>query len=136
MATRIEHINPDGLLKSPAFSQVVSVEGSGKTIYIGGQDAVLSNNDLVGKGDLKAQTVQVMKNIGKALEAAGAGWKDVIKLSIFLKQGQNAGSAFEAAKSEMKEMTSPPVITVVFVAGFGNPDFLLEIDAVAFTASK
>ncbi|MDF2189019.1 RidA family protein [Paraflavitalea sp. CAU 1676] len=136
MATMIEHINPDSLLKSPAFSQAVTVEGGGKTIYIGGQDAVLSNNELVGRGDLNAQTVQVMKNIRIALEAAGGGWKDVVKLNIFLKQGQDAGGAFKAAQSEMKGMTKPPVVTVVYVAGFGNPDFLLEVDAVAFVPAS
>lgn len=37
MNGRIEHINPDGLMKNPAFSQVVTTLGNGKTIYIGGQ---------------------------------------------------------------------------------------------------
>lgn len=39
MKTQIKYINPDGLFKSPAFSQVVTTQGNGKTIYIGGQDA-------------------------------------------------------------------------------------------------
>ena len=36
----MEHINPDGLIKNPAFSQIIATEGNGKTIYIGGQNAV------------------------------------------------------------------------------------------------
>jgi hypothetical protein len=37
---RVEHINPEGLTKNPAFSQAVVVTGPAKTIYVGGQDAV------------------------------------------------------------------------------------------------
>ena len=36
----IEHLNPDGLMKNPAFSQAVAVTGPHKTIYVGGQNAV------------------------------------------------------------------------------------------------
>lgn len=40
MENRVEHINPDGLIKNPAFSQVVTTQGKGKTIYIGGQNSI------------------------------------------------------------------------------------------------
>jgi hypothetical protein len=36
----VEHINPDGLLRSPAFSHVVTVTGPVRTVYVGGQNAV------------------------------------------------------------------------------------------------
>jgi len=36
----VEYINPDRLHKNPAFTQVISVSGPVKTIYVGGQDAV------------------------------------------------------------------------------------------------
>jgi hypothetical protein len=48
----IQHINPEGLFGSPAFSQIVTTEGKGKTIYIGGQNAVSAQSQIVGKGDL------------------------------------------------------------------------------------
>jgi enamine deaminase RidA (YjgF/YER057c/UK114 family) len=44
---KIAHINPDGLYKSPAFSQAVVAEG-GKTIYIGGQNGFLPDGTLAG----------------------------------------------------------------------------------------
>ncbi|HMX30461.1 MAG TPA: sulfur transferase domain-containing protein, partial [Blastocatellia bacterium] len=49
-------INPDGIAKSPYYSHAVAVEG-GKTIYISGQVALNAEGQLVGKGDLRAQTV-------------------------------------------------------------------------------
>lgn len=43
---KITHVNPDGLYKSPAFSQAVVAEG-GKTIYIGGQNGILPDGTMV-----------------------------------------------------------------------------------------
>lgn len=130
----IEHINPDGMMKTPAFSQAVTTSGSGKNIYIGGQNAVNEKGEVIGKGDIAAQTEQVMKNIVTALGACGATMKDVVKLTIFIAQGQDAQKGFEASQKFMPKDANPPVITAVFVAGMGNPDFLLEIEAVAFVA--
>jgi len=48
----IEHLNPEGLHKNPAYSQAVAVAGPVKTVYVGGQNAVDSEGNLVGKGDL------------------------------------------------------------------------------------
>ena len=58
MNANIELISPDGLLKNPAFSQVAITKGNGNTIYIGGQNAVTKNGEVVGKGDIKLQTEQ------------------------------------------------------------------------------
>jgi enamine deaminase RidA (YjgF/YER057c/UK114 family) len=60
---QVQYINPDDLSKNPAFTQVVTVSGPGKTIYIGGQDAVDASGTIVGKGDIKAQVEQVFKNL-------------------------------------------------------------------------
>lgn len=128
----IKHINPDGMLKTPVFSQAVVTSGTGRTIYIGGQNAVNEKGEVIGKGNIAAQTEQVMKNIVTALEACGATMKDVVKLNIFITQGQDAQKGFEASQKFMPKDAKPPVITALFVAGMGNPDFLLEIDAVAF----
>jgi len=127
----IQFINPEGMMKSPAFSQAVTTQGSGKTIYIGGQNAVNEKGEMVGKGDIALQTEQVMKNIGIALEACGAGYKDIIKLNIYILQGEDAMKAFKASQQFTAHNPNPPIITVVFVAGL-NPGYLLEIDGVAF----
>ncbi|PKP01182.1 MAG: RidA family protein [Bacteroidetes bacterium HGW-Bacteroidetes-6] len=131
MNGQIKRINPDGLMKNPAFSQVVTTQGSGKTIYIGGQNAVNENRELVGKGDIQAQTEQVMKNIQVALGSCGAAFDNLVKLSIHIVQGQNLYEAFQASQKFLN-ISNPPVITVLIVAGLANPDFLIEIDATAF----
>ena len=49
---QVQHINPEGLSKNPAFTQVVTVTGPVKTIYIGGQDAVGASGTIIGKGPI------------------------------------------------------------------------------------
>ena len=128
---KVQYLNPEGLPKNPAFTNVVTVTGPVKTIYIGGQDAVDASGAIVGKGDLKAQTEQILKNIQAALAAAGAQPEHIIKWNIYVVQGQSVQDGFAAFQSVWGNPPNPPVITVAFVAGLGHPDFLAEIDAIA-----
>jgi len=132
MNGRIQHINPDGLSKNAAFSQVVTTQGNGKTIYIGGQDAVNAQGKIVGKGDIAEQTEQVMKNLQTALSACGATFDNLIKLSIYIVQGQDLYRGFQASQKFLGNLTNPPAITGFFVAALAHPDYLVEVDAVAF----
>lgn len=134
MKNKIQYFNPEGLLKSPAFSQVVTTQGTGKTIYIGGQDAVNEQGEIVGKGNLAAQTTQVMLNLQTALSACGATWNDVIKLTIYVVPEQNLHSGFQAAQEFLGKRSQPPVISAIIVAGLAHPDFLVEIEATAFVS--
>ena len=127
----VQHLNPEGLNKNPAFTNVVVVSGAAKTIYIGGQDAVDASGAIVGKGDLRAQTEQIFKNLEIVLNAAGATVHDVIKWNIYVVQGQNLAPGFEVFQRVWGQHPNPPLITGVFVAGLAHPDFLVEIDAVA-----
>ena len=127
----VKYINPDGLPKNPAFTNVVTVTGPAKTIYIGGQDAVDASGAIVGKGDLRAQTEQILRNIQAALAAGGARPEHVVKWTIYVLQGQSVQEGYAAFQSVWGNPPNPPVITVVFVAGLGHPDFLAEIDAIA-----
>ena len=128
----IKYINPEGLMKSPAFSQVVTTEGKGKTIYIGGQNAVNVNHELVGKGDIRIQTDQVMQNIETALTTCGATFNNIVKLNIYIVQGQDVTGAYQASQKYMAKASHPPVVTAFFVSALGNPEYLLEVETTAF----
>jgi enamine deaminase RidA (YjgF/YER057c/UK114 family) len=131
----VQHLSPEGLPNNPAFTNVVVVSGAVKTIYIGGQDAVDASGAIVGKGDLKAQTEQVFQNLQTALAAAGASLEHVIKWNIYIVQGQPLQAGFEVFQRVWGRRPHPPAITGLFVAGLANPDFLVEIDAVAVVPS-
>jgi enamine deaminase RidA (YjgF/YER057c/UK114 family) len=128
---RVEHLNPEGLSKNPAFTNVVVVDGPVRTIYIGGQDAVDASGKIVGAGDIGAQSAQVFANIQTALEAAGAGLEHVIKWNILIVQGQPLEPGFAEFQRVWGERPNPPAITAAFVSALANPEFLVEIDAIA-----
>jgi enamine deaminase RidA (YjgF/YER057c/UK114 family) len=128
---QVQYINPDALNKNPAFTNVIVVTGTVKTVYVGGQDAVDASGNIVGKGDIKAQTEQVLKNIQAALAAGGAGLEHIIKWNLFIVQGQSLQAGFESFQHFWGRRPNPPAITMAFVSGLANPDFLVEMDAIA-----
>ena len=132
MNNKIDFINPDGLLKNPAFSQIAITKGTGNTIYIGGQNAITKDLEIIGKGDIKLQTEYVLKNIEIALNSCNATLDDLFKLTIYIVQGQDVRKGFEGAQNFLKKLSNPPVITGVVVAGLANPEYLVEIEALAF----
>ena len=127
----VEYLNPDGLHSNPAFTNVIVVTEPARTIYIGGQDAVDAAGKIIGKGDIGAQAAQVMRNLQAALAAVGATLEHVIKWNLYIVQGQPLGPGFAAFEAVWGNRPNPPAITGAYVAGLANPDFLIEIEAVA-----
>ncbi len=132
----VKYLNPDGLHENPAFSQVVTTEGNARTVYVGGQNAVTSSGEVVGKSDMRQQASQVFKNLEIALAAAGAGLENVIKWNVYVVQGQPPQPAFEEFQRVWGNRPNPPLVTVLFVVGLANPEFLLEVDAIAVVSDK
>jgi enamine deaminase RidA (YjgF/YER057c/UK114 family) len=128
---QVEYLSPEGLPQNPAFSNVVVVSGPVRTVYIGGQDAVDATGQIVGVGDIAAQTSQVLANILTALEAAGAGPEHVVKWNVLVVQGQSLQEGFGAFQRVWGQRANPPVITFAFVSALANPEFLVEMDAIA-----
>lgn len=135
MKKPVEFLSPSGLMQSPVFSQLVVTQGPGKTIRVGGQNAVNEEGELIGKGDLALQTEQAMRNIQAALESAGATFENLVKLTIYIINRKELHSGFMAAQKFLGQMEPPPVISVIILAGLVNPEFLIEIEAEAFLAA-
>ena len=129
--SEVTYLSPDGLYKNPAYSQLVVTKGPMMTIYVGGQNATNKEGQIVGKGDIKAQAMQTLNNLKVALAAGGASLDHVIKWNIYIVAGQDSRVAFEALQEDLKKMPHPPIITGVYVAALAQPDFLLEMDAIA-----
>jgi enamine deaminase RidA (YjgF/YER057c/UK114 family) len=128
----IDFINPDELLKNPAFSQIAITRGSGNTVYIGGQNAITKDLEIIGKGDVAVQTEYILKNIETALSSCGATLENLFKLNIYIVQGQDVKRGFAGAQPFLKKLKNPPLITGIIVAGLAHPDYLVEIEAIAF----
>jgi enamine deaminase RidA (YjgF/YER057c/UK114 family) len=131
MNGNVQHLNPAGLHKNPAYSQAVAVSGNTKTIYVGGQNAVDASGNIVGKGDLRVQTEKALRNLEAALAAGGAKLEHVIKWNVYVVQGQSLQAGFEAFQTVWGHRSNPPVISGLFVTALAHPDYLVEIDAIA-----
>jgi enamine deaminase RidA (YjgF/YER057c/UK114 family) len=128
---RIQRLDPEGLHRNPAFSNVVVVSGNVRTVYIGGQNAVDNDGTIIGVGDVAAQTEQVLRNLRTALEAAGAGPEHIVKWTVLMVEGHDFASGFAAFQKVWGDLSDPPVITSAVVKGLAHPDFLVEMDAIA-----
>ncbi|HEY8340926.1 MAG TPA: RidA family protein [Egibacteraceae bacterium] len=125
----VRHINPEGLHRSPAFSQAVVVEQPRKTIYIGGQNGVDADGRVVGP-TLREQARQALRNLETILASEGTRLADVVHWRIAVVEGQPFEEGLAAFQQVWDPADPPPAITVHVVAGL-NPGCLVEIDAVA-----
>jgi enamine deaminase RidA (YjgF/YER057c/UK114 family) len=127
-------INPPGLKPLGMYTQVTSASG-GSLAFISGQVAVDGDGNVVGKGDMRAQTVQVFENLKLALAGVGATFNDVLKFTIFVK-----GLSPEARKSIMEvrsgyiSKTQPPAATMVGIDKLVLDELLIEIEAIVHVA--
>ena len=129
--TEIQLLRPSRLVESPAFSHVAIVPPGATTIYVGGQNAVDENGQLVGGADVAAQTTKVMENLVTALAAAGAGIQDLVSVTVVLVEGVDVQQAYAAAVPSLAAATTPPLVSGLLVSGLGVPGALVEVSAVA-----
>ena len=94
-----------------------------------GQIAFDANGELVGAGDIAAQTRQVMENIRLALEAAGATFADVVRVVNYITDVSLFGEMAAVRKEYLVEPY--PASTLVEVSALLFPDVLIEIEAIA-----
>jgi enamine deaminase RidA (YjgF/YER057c/UK114 family) len=127
----IEHLRPNGLFHWPSFSQAVVASGT-RTIYISGQVSIDEGGALVGAGDLAAQTVQAMRNVGLALAAAGASFADVVKITTYVvNYAPEQRDVIGKARASFFPSGKPPASTLVGVTALALPEWLIEIEAIA-----
>lgn len=103
---------------------------TGKMLFVAGQIPLdPDTGEIVGDGDITAQTQQVMKNLGAILTAAGATWDDVVKTSVFLSDLTNFGAMNQVYADYFPEETAP-ARACVEVARLPK-DVLVEIECIA-----
>lgn len=127
----VERLNPDGMHKSPIFSQGIILPANARLLLIGGQNSVNAQGEIVGKGDVASQATQALENLQRVLAAAGAGLEDLVKVTVILHDKADLNAAFGAWMAVWGQRANPPTVTGFRVAGLSNPDFLIEIEAQA-----
>lgn len=101
----------------------------GRLVWTSGQIAVAADGS-VPEG-WAPQTRLVFEKLGAALVAAGAGWSDVVKLTLFVVDVAELATV-RAVRDEFVDTSRPPTSSLVRVAGLVRPDLLIEVEAVAW----
>lgn len=131
MIPELVYLNPDNMHKNPAFSQGIIIPPGMRTLIIGGQNAVDEKGEVVGKGDIAAQTMQAVDNLIKVLAAAGGTLDNLVRVGLLLRDDADLRTGFGAWMAKAGQLRNPPTITAAFVARLATPDYLVEIEATA-----
>lgn len=135
-SAQAQFLKPEGIAPGSGYSHVV-VTSPGKLIFIAGQVARDRQGNLVGKGDLRAQGVQVFENLKTALAAAGATFNDVVKINWYIRDFKPESlAALREVRSMYVNKDTPPASTLIGVAALAQDEYLIEVEAVAAIADK
>jgi 2-iminobutanoate/2-iminopropanoate deaminase len=115
------------------FSRAVEAP-VGRTLYISGQVPRDANGKVIGVGDLETQSRAVFDKIKGLVEEAGGTMANVVMINTFLTSLDNY-SVFSRIRGEYFGDNLPASATVK-VAALLNPDFLIEVEAVAVLPEK
>lgn len=127
---KITRINPDNISKPfSSYSHVVTAEGAQKLVFAAGQVAADVDGRVLPPDDFDAQAKMVMQNLTNALAAGGAKISDVTKITIYICNPHDVPKARGILKTYFGEHS--PGSTLCILRGLANPDFLLEIEAIA-----
>ena len=112
----------------PRYSQGILNSG-GKLLFIAGQTASDKDGNVVGKGDIRAQTEQVFANLKAVLKASGGTLDNLVMTTTYITDREYREGYNEVRRGQYKKM--PPTSTLVIVKGLAHPDYLIEIAGIA-----
>ena len=131
MANPPERINVEGLGRLPVFSHASRADG---WIFVSGTLGTRDGSFELVSGGTGAETTQTLRNIERILAAAGAGWRDVVKVSVYVADMASFPAMNEAYAAFFEDGHPPARITVGGVAlALGAA---VEIECVAWRPAE
>jgi 2-iminobutanoate/2-iminopropanoate deaminase len=126
-AQKLERINPDGLSKSPNYTQIVK---SGKLVFIAGQTGTTADGKVAGP-TMKEQLDQVLKNLETALKSQGTDMAHIAKTNTYVTSMEEFMAPEIQAMRRERFGGQLPTSTLVQVVRLADPAFKVEIEAIA-----
>src|ERR1700730_11901314 len=138
MAIKREKIQPQGIhvrmmAEQPAYTQVVTVSGTGRQIFVAGQLARDADGNCGGKGDMRGQLQRGGENAKAGQEAPGAPLADLVKTNTYVTDFEEFSKHGDMRMRYFGPAT--PTSTTVEIRRLAGPDFMIEIEAMAFVDS-
>ena len=121
----IQFINPSTIHKPVGYSHLAK---AGNQVFIAGQLAIDKNGNMVGVGDIEAQTKQALANLDEAVMAAGGTRDDIAAIRVYMTNRDDLPGMRKARADFWK---TPPASTLIFITGLVRPEALIEIEATA-----
>ncbi|MDA0339601.1 MAG: RidA family protein [Proteobacteria bacterium] len=130
----IKRWNPEGLSQPVGYSQVVTIEGNGKMVLLGGKAGLRPDGSM--PETLAAQSKLTWENIDLALKAAGATREDVVEIEIFIVDlaSVDPNPAYEDVRNFFP-VGHKPVSMVIGVSALAIPELKMEINVRAIVAN-
>jgi enamine deaminase RidA (YjgF/YER057c/UK114 family) len=115
----------------PASRYAYAVTVTGRLAFLAGQVASDAADQVVGPGDIAAQTEQALVNLYAVIRSLGAGWSDVVRFNWYLLDATQVQTVRDVRDRVMGPNAGPPpASTLVQVGALAGPEWLIEVDAV------
>ena len=127
---RLTPSNPPklGKIHRPYYSSAVRAT-AGSLLFISGQVGWDKNHKVIGVGDVKKQTDQLLKNMKVILDEHGATFDDIVKIVVYVRDMRYFDDIASVRYKYFKK--EGPASTIIEVASLAVPELMIEIDAIA-----
>jgi enamine deaminase RidA (YjgF/YER057c/UK114 family) len=126
---KISIISPKGLANSPIVAPAYKVNNVSSLIFTTGQVAVDEDGKSCHLGDFRAQAERALESVMLLVEAGGSSIDRIVKLTVFLTDARYRSEFSEVRNAFFKEKEPP--ISIVVVSALMEPEWLIEIEAIA-----
>ncbi len=125
----IERYCAQGVFDPPTYSQAVKVTGAQTILFLAGQVAYDENGNPAHRGDFRAQARAVFQAVKAQVETGGGTMQSIVKLNTYLTDIRHRADLIPVREEFFGKKT--PASTLVAVAALAQPDWLIEVEAIA-----
>jgi 2-iminobutanoate/2-iminopropanoate deaminase len=131
---KVRYSCPPDFYDPKSYSHVVEVEG-GRLLFVSGQVPVNAQRQLASR-DFREQVERVYDNLETVLKSVGAGFENVLKTTTYLTNLSQTKVFREVRDARFAHLKTRPASTTLVITSLVEPDFLLEIEAIAAVPAR